>query len=86
MDLRLSQHAEQCHHVERWFTYKVDVRRRCRIHLESCQQSALREEVRVVTEESIVVAQERKFHFSAVVSRRLLVLPSTLVRYDHLQV
>lgn len=58
VDLRLTQHAEQGHHVECRFTNKVYVWWRCCVHLKSRQQGTLCEEVWVVTEEAIVIAQE----------------------------
>jgi len=84
--LCLSEHAKQAHYAKRWLTDEVYVRWRGHVHLEPRQQGALREEMWVVAQEPIVVAQQRKAHSSIADFICMLVAPSTLVGDNHLEI
>ena len=80
--LRLAQHREQRHDGVGGLTDEVHVGRGGGVDLEASEQGALREEMRSVAQESIVIAQ--KSHVQAAASTPHY--PSILVLNNYLKV
>ena len=60
INLLVAQQAKQCHNRVDGLSYELHVWCCCIVDLESCQQRALREEMRIVAEKAVVVAEQFK--------------------------